>query len=362
MKRKQGTIRTACLTVMLVMLVGCVSALAKDDAPLPTAEIHTLMYKAKKLGAKSQLPLAWRALDERVKTADDTGADAVELADMKIAGQRLLNQATFVDQMRQRRSGLEAMLGRFDQALTEIAALYRLETDPVLAGTEAANALILQLNKANLKQQVKVDSLTVANRLLNSQVGGRMAEQDSLITALQLQVSSLRQQLWEMDLRAGVAEADRSAAESVLSRKQKREEAIAAVGSSFSAKEADILLTPNGDVLLRLFGLSFAVNSAELKAGQTGLMSKVADAIRSFPGAEIRVEGHTDDTGSRAANLRLSRRRAETVARKLETELELAEGTAKTVGVGPDKPIALNSTAEGRALNRRIELVLTLVD
>ena len=73
----------------------------------------------------------------------------------------------------------------------------------------------------------------------------------------------------------------------------------------------------------------------------------------------VRIEGHTDDTGSRDANLRLSRRRAETVARVLEQELGLDVESVVTEGMGPDRPIALNSTAAGRARNRRIDVVIT---
>ncbi len=87
-------------------------------------------------------------------------------------------------------------------------------------------------------------------------------------------------------------------------------------------------------------------------------MDKIVSAIGMFPAGKVRVEGHTDDTGSNDANLRLSRRRAETVARLLEQKLTRESGSIATEGFGPNKPIALNSTPEGRALNRRIDVVI----
>lgn len=109
---------------------------------------------------------------------------------------------------------------------------------------------------------------------------------------------------------------------------------------------------------MRVYGISFGVGSANLKAGQDALVDKIAQAIGLFPGRQARVEGHTDDTGGRDANLRLSRRRAETVARLLEQRLSVAEGVIGTEGYGPDKPVALNSSPEGRARNRRIDVVI----
>ncbi len=125
--------------------------------------------------------------------------------------------------------------------------------------------------------------------------------------------------------------------------------------------EGEILLSAAGDIMMRLHGMAFAVGSAELKPGQEVLLDKVADAIRLFPGARVRVEGNTDDTGSRQANLRLSRRRAETVAGLLEARLGLAADSIAREGYGPDRPIALNDSPEGRARNRRIDVMLSPV-
>ena len=87
-------------------------------------------------------------------------------------------------------------------------------------------------------------------------------------------------------------------------------------------------------------------------------MAKLTSAVQRFPDSLVRVVGHTDDTGGRDANLRLSRRRAETVARLLEDDLDWDTGVIATEGFGPDRPVALNSTPEGRALNRRIDVVI----
>ncbi|MEN8006891.1 MAG: OmpA family protein [Candidatus Krumholzibacteriota bacterium] len=338
--------------------LGCTPVLAQEGAGDPAAEIRELMRQAKKLGAKGQLPHAWWDLDSRLDAAEKNGASPEQWAALRTDGRRLVGAAAFIEDMRSRKSGMEALLGRFDQALTEIGTLYGVDMDPVLSGTDLARDLIDQLDDSNLQRQVLVDSLTVENRRFRETVGGRTAAQESLITALEVEVSSLRRQLWESELRVGVAEADRSAAESVLTKKQKREEAVTALRSSLTAEEGEILVTGAGEVVMQVYGISFGVGSASLNPGQDGLVDKIVAAIEMFPGGQVRVEGHTDDTGGHDANLRLSRRRAESVARLLEQKLGRAEESIATDGFGPNKPIALNSTAEGRALNRRIDVVI----
>lgn len=342
------------------LVLGAAAFAADEPSPSPSARVESLMKEAKDLGAKGQLPTAWWDLDERVKKAREGNAGPETWAALESDARRLVNQAAFVDEMRKRKSGMEALLGRFDQALAEIGALYGVAPGPELSGTDAARDLVAKLDRANLRRQVTADSLVVANRRLTETVGGRAAAQESLITALKIEVSSLRKQLWETELRAGVAEADRSAAETVLTAKQQREESVARVRAMFTPAEAEILQTGEGDLVLRVHGIDFAVGSASLRSGQDDLVARLADSVALFPEAAVRIEGHTDDTGSRDANLRLSRRRAEAVAGVLAERLGGDPARFATEGFGPDRPVALNATPEGRALNRRIDVVIGL--
>lgn len=343
----------------LLVLVLVAPAAAQEEPATPYDQVKEIQQAAKKAGAKGQLPHAWWDLDSRLKEARDNGTDAAGWEALASDARRLYNMAVFVDAMRRQKSGLEAMLGRYDQSLTEIATLFGIRPDPELTGRDLAIDLQDSLSARYLSRQVLIDSLTVENRRFRESLGSRAAAQESLITVLQVEVTALRKQLWETELRAGVAEADRSAAEVVLSRKQAREAAIEGVRESFGEDEAEILLTGAGDIVMRVFGLSFDVGSAELSAGQEPLLDRIAAAVDQFPGAIVRIEGNTDDTGSRQSNLRLSRRRAESVARLLEIKMGRQQNELATEGFGPDRPIGPNSTAEGRAKNRRIDVVIT---
>ena len=86
-------------------------------------------------------------------------------------------------------------------------------------------------------------------------------------------------------------------------------------------------------------------------------LAKLADFLQQHPSRNILIEGHTDSIGSAASNTDLSRRRATAVDVALEG-LGLASRRVTTVGYGEDYPVADNTTATNRALNRRVEIYI----
>jgi OOP family OmpA-OmpF porin len=86
------------------------------------------------------------------------------------------------------------------------------------------------------------------------------------------------------------------------------------------------------------------------------VLKDVATSLAARPDVRVEVQGHTDISGGRPLNMRLSRARARAVEKFLEENgVSPSQLTAK--GYGPDKPIASNKTKAGRAQNRRVELV-----
>lgn len=348
-------ITTLAMMALAASLAAPVAAHAQPADPAATA--RQLVEQARRAGGKGTLPNAWWDLEAAITAAEEQGA-AADWTAVEARARRLVNAAEFLNQMRQHKSALEALLGRYDQSLAEIAALYGVEPSPELAGAPAAADLLERLTAASLRRQVEVDSLRVENRRLAGTVGDHAEALEAQVAAQRAEISELRRKLWDAELKAGMAEADRSAAESVLERKRQREDAVKAVRDAFGKDEAEVVVTPEGDVVLRVFGLAFGVGSADLGKGQEKLAGKITDALARFPGAPVTVEGHTDDSGGREANLKLSLRRAEAVARLLEGRLGLAEGAIATAGHGPDRPIATNGTKAGKARNRRIDVVI----
>jgi outer membrane protein OmpA-like peptidoglycan-associated protein len=105
-----------------------------------------------------------------------------------------------------------------------------------------------------------------------------------------------------------------------------------------------------------LSNLHFATGKAEITTDSEEVLKNTVAALREHPEWNIRVEGFTDNVGSREANLKLSSARANAVMDWLATN-GVDKGRLNAKGYGEAQPVAKNSTEEGRARNRRVELV-----
>ena len=109
---------------------------------------------------------------------------------------------------------------------------------------------------------------------------------------------------------------------------------------------------------LVLQGVNFETGKSVLLPESQEILDRVAQSLIDNPEVTVEVGGHTDNTGRRASNLRLSEARANAVRDYLIGKgVEGARMTAK--GYGPDQPVAENTTVQGRAANRRVELSKT---
>ncbi len=106
-----------------------------------------------------------------------------------------------------------------------------------------------------------------------------------------------------------------------------------------------------------LYGIFFDTDRAEIKAESKPALAEIATLLKQEPKLALHVVGHTDNVGGFDHNLDLSRRRAEAVKAILSVEYAIAAGRLTPNGVANLAPVATNSTEEGRAKNRRVELV-----
>jgi outer membrane protein OmpA-like peptidoglycan-associated protein len=121
-----------------------------------------------------------------------------------------------------------------------------------------------------------------------------------------------------------------------------------------------VSVTRVGDeIVLNMPGnVTFQTNSADLNPQFFGVLDSVGLVLKEFDKTVIQVVGHTDSTGSAEYNQALSERRASTVATYINTRGIDAQRIL-AFGRGLTQPIADNATAEGRAMNRRVELTLS---
>lgn len=130
-------------------------------------------------------------------------------------------------------------------------------------------------------------------------------------------------------------------------------ERLQATGVSVTRQEDRIVLNMPGNV-------TFATNSADVTADFFPVLDSVAIVLNEFDQTYVDVVGHTDSRGALDYNQVLSERRAGSVAAYLESR-EVAPPRLMVTGMGPNLPVADNATSDGRAQNRRVEIVLTPV-
>ena len=147
--------------------------------------------------------------------------------------------------------------------------------------------------------------------------------------------------------------------DALLQQRERHEIKMQEVRAVFKKDEADVLL--RGDqMIIRLYGLSFPVGSAEIRPENFALLSKIRRVLGEFPDAAVAIEGHTDSAGAAESNRTLSQSRADAVRKYLLANMSIDPDRVAAVGHGEERPIANNETEEGRAKNRRIDLTLNL--
>jgi outer membrane protein OmpA-like peptidoglycan-associated protein len=126
-----------------------------------------------------------------------------------------------------------------------------------------------------------------------------------------------------------------------------------------SLRETGVRVVRDGNNLILVMpsNITFATESSTVKPDFEAVLKSVAVVLAEFDKTILEVTGHTDSTGSDAFNMQLSERRAQAVANVLQAN-EVAYARILTQGFGESRPIADNGTVEGRAQNRRVELVM----
>ena len=175
-------------------------------------------------------------------------------------------------------------------------------------------------------------------------------KQKETIAALEQEVKLLKDEL------SGLS-AEKSELAGKMEKLNMIKQKYAAVEKIFSKEEAQVLRKEN-DIIIRLVGLSFDVGQAVIKPENFGLLTRLQKAIKEFPEGKISIEGHTDSFGSDASNLNLSQQRADAVTQYLLANMTIDRSRISSIGYGETVPIANNETKEGRARNRRIDLII----
>ncbi|WP_210395337.1 OmpA family protein [Motiliproteus sediminis] len=138
---------------------------------------------------------------------------------------------------------------------------------------------------------------------------------------------------------------------------QAERERFERVQAMFDDQEAKVY-RQRKNILISVHGFDYPSGHSEIQAANFPLMNKLVRAVNTFPDATIEVSGHTDATGNDANNQALSQARAEKVSQFLMEVGGVDQAKMMARGFGETRPVASNDTREGRAENRRVEIVI----
>lgn len=144
---------------------------------------------------------------------------------------------------------------------------------------------------------------------------------------------------------------DRTLAEIIVIAPQKLEQKMVFV----NADEMKRAIADTGRVAL--YGLYFDTDKDVVRPDSAPTLDEIAKLLKANPQMKLRVVGHTDNQGVQTYNIDLSKRRASSVVQQLVTKYSIAAARLDSFGAGQYAPVASNQTVEGRARNRRVELV-----
>lgn len=277
-------------------------------------------------------------------------------------------------------------LKRNDQAWEKLMMLYEIQMNRVgeAAGMSflpyddgplaAADSLINRINELKAgKTQLKSESDHLAEGVTDQLIRtlDRMGQSsddadpialagilDEQVVAIIAQRDELSKQLEHRNSELAELTTEHERTSANLAERTAREEKFKTAKRVLNPSEGEVLFNSSNDIVLRLSGLSFDVGKSDIKDEHIPLVEKVKQVIDMFPHSRLIVEGHTDASGEAVSNQQLSEKRAFAVMQYLRQSILIPADQIKAIGYGADKPIASNQTKDGRAKNRRIDIIL----
>jgi len=396
--------------LLIAFLAGLSGISAAQDTQSDAIEMRT---KAEKAGATRLASEFWEAAEKRLKksqqatrkgkpdTAQEQAAQAEALfskAELAAIKQQLLSETASLIATTEKQKAEKFAPRSINQAKTLLqAAEDALNADRY--DTEKADALVAEARDqakhaiyiTTLTRQVREKDLTVEDiildwrsylkktaaianvttdlsanhgdifRLVNNELERLQQENRQLTGDLEqrvIQVAGLEDELRELDQRLRGAASERRSLVNDLQSQARIREQFLQIETMFGDNEATVL-RESDTIILRLAGLHFTSGSAEISDTSVPLLEKVRHAISIFPRSDLIVEGHTDSQGSVKMNLGLSQERADSVMAYFVDTLRIPAHRINATGYGDTRPIANNASEQGRARNRRIDIIIS---
>jgi OOP family OmpA-OmpF porin len=192
------------------------------------------------------------------------------------------------------------------------------------------------------------------NKSILAKIAAQQADQEFMankIKTQQLEITDLQQKIASLEGQSR-QQKERLMAEKKLNR------LFSEVRDYFDPSQAEVYKREN-QLIIRLKTIHFPVGQSVIMPDNYAVLGKVQRAIRAFGEPDVIIGGHTDSTGPEPLNEHLSQQRAEAVRQYLVANGVLPFDKIIAVGYGSTRPLASNSTEEGRAMNRRIDVTIS---
>ena len=301
-------------------------------------EVRTLIDQAEREGAKKITPNSFALAQEKLKEAD-----------------KFITENPYdKDTMKKKADEALFMAKRLNPLMDQSQKIKTMDPEQIALWMEdTLYKTTRKLSAPDMRDQnfeVQVENILGTIEALQS-------DHDFMIEKVnsqqeQMEVLNQRIALLDKQTRRGQAEKERLAAEKQFNQQYNEVQAF------FDSDEAEVYKQEN-QLVIRLKAVKFPVGQSILMPGTYTLMSKVQRAIRIFGEPQVVVEGHTDSTGSDEVNEHLSQQRAQAVMEYLIANKTLPTDKIIAVGYGSVRPLASNETPQGRAINRRIDVIIT---
>ena len=310
-----------------------------------------------------------RAIKERtlgearklIKQAEDEGARKLTPKTLAVAQQKLNHADAFISEHRYEKEKIQQ---KSSDALFQAQRLIQVTRQSEQVKEMQPEQLTLWVEGILSQTANKLSAPDMRNKTFNTQVEnilGTIAalQEDRQFIASQEkahveEIKSLKQQVALLE---GKTQEERAAKER-LEAEKKFNELYTEVKSYFTSEEAEIYKQGNR-LIIRLRAMQFPVGQAVIMPSNYELVSKVQRSIRTFGEPDVVIEGHTDSTGSPELNEHLSQQRADSVRDYLIANGILSADKIVAIGYGSKRPLASNETEMGRAINRRIDVVIS---
>ncbi len=309
--------------------------------------------------AQEELTLARKVL-ETDRTATDKAANHAQMASWY--ANRALQVTEVIKEFKQSEMTDEQIVLWYQDQVSRAVSPVIGQVDFSMTNKAVINNIAASLSSLKGKSLDLASQMTAQQSSSSSLLANKEAAYEKTLAETEARYRAILERK-EAEYLASLASKDQALAklQSETAAERQQEEQIkqkfASVQGLFDAQEAEVYRQGN-NVLIRAYGFSFASGKSEIQSSNFPLMNKIIQAVKLFPASSVEVSGHTDNRGSDSLNMKLSDERAQKVGRFLVDVGNIEDKRVSGKGYGKTRPLASNETDDGRAANRRVEILI----